>query len=123
MNYRWISLIIMAFMIAVGFTDAFNQKNDWTQLFNGKNLSGWDTYLGPPLDDAGKKMSDIPVGLNKDPKQVFSVVDENGGKVIRISGESWGGISTRKEYENFHPQLKFKWGVLIVGTEKGKEKR
>ena len=122
MNHRWISLIIMASMIAVGFTNSFGQKNDWTQLFNGKNLRGWDTYLGPPLDDAGKKMSDIPVGLNKDPKHVFSVVDENGEKVIRISGESWGGMSTKKEYENFHLQLKFKWGSLSWGQKKGKKK-
>jgi hypothetical protein len=109
-------------MIALGFTKPFHQKNDWTKLFNGKNLSGWDTYLGPPLDDAGKKLSNIPVGLNKDPKHVFTVVKENGKKIIRISGESWGGISTKKEYENFHLQLKFKWGSLSWGQKKGKKK-
>ena len=122
MNYRLVSLVILTSVMAVGFIKPFHQKNDWTRLFNGKNLNGWDTYLGPPLDDAGKKMSDIPVGLNKDPKQVFTVVDENGEKVIRISGESWGGISTRKEYENFHLQLKFKWGSLSWGQKKGKKK-
>ena len=59
----------------------FSQKNDWIQLFNGKDLSGWDTYLAPPLDDAGKKLSDIPVGLNNDPNHVFSIVNEGVEKL------------------------------------------
>lgn len=98
------------------------QKNGWQTLFNGKNLSGWDTYLGPPLDDAGKKLSEIPVGLNKDPKNVFTVIDQEGEKVIRISGEDWGGIATKKVYSNFHLQLKFKWGTVTWGQKKNKKK-
>ena len=78
-------------------------------LFNGNDLKGWDTYIGPPLDDAGKKLSEVPVGLNNDPGRVFSVVQQNAEKVIRISGESWGGLSTKKEYADFHLQLLFKW--------------
>ncbi|RYD93452.1 MAG: DUF1080 domain-containing protein, partial [Sphingobacteriales bacterium] len=61
-------------------------------------------------------------GLNKDPKHVFRVVKENGEKVIRISGESWGGISTKAEYKDFHLQLKFKWGALSWGQKKNKKK-
>ncbi len=119
---RWMVLLLLPGIIVLGFTKPFHKKNSWTQLFNGKNFSGWDTYLGPPLDDAGKKLSNIPVGLNKDPKQVFTVVKDNGEKIIRISGETWGGISTQKEYENFHLQLKFKWGSLSWGQKKGKKK-
>jgi hypothetical protein len=78
------------------------QSNKQVALFNGKDLSGWDTYIGPPLDDAGKKLSDVPVGLNNDPKHVFTIVEQDGEKVIRISGENWGGISTLKEYSDFH---------------------
>lgn len=98
------------------------QKNNWQTLFNGKNFSGWDTYLGPPLDNTGKKISEVPVGLNKDPKNVFTVIDQNGEKVIRISGEDWGGIATKKVYSNFHLQLKFKWGFLSWGQKKNKKK-
>ena len=86
------------------------QKSTHINLFNGTNLNGWDTYIGPPLDDAGKKLSEIPVGLNKDPKHVFRVVKQGAEKVIRISGENWGGISTKKEYADFHLQLQFRWG-------------
>jgi hypothetical protein len=100
----------------------FAQKNNEVALFNGKNFKGWNTYIGPPLDDAGKKLSDIPVGLNKDPNQVFKIVNLEGKMVIRISGENWGCLYTQKEYENFHLRLMFKWGKLIWGQKKGKKK-
>jgi hypothetical protein len=112
-------LLLFFFLITL---DVAAQKSNWQKLFNGKNLSGWDTYLGPPLDDAGKKISEIPVGLNKDPKNVFTVIDQEGEKVIRISGQDWGGIATRKEYSNFHLQLKFKWGTLTWGQKKNKKR-
>lgn len=98
------------------------QRNEWTTLFNGKNFSGWNTYLGPPLDSSGKKIGDIPVGLNQDPKRVFTVIEQDGEKIIRISGEAWGGIATSKEFSNFHLQLMFKWGTLTWGQKKKKKK-
>jgi hypothetical protein len=76
----------------------------WTSLFNGKDLAGWDTWLGRP-----NKEKD-PVGLNKDPKAVYTVVNLNGQPVIRISGEIFGAITTQKEFENYHLKLDFKWG-------------
>ena len=98
------------------------QNNNWKALFNDKDLSGWDTYIGPPLDDNGKMISQTPVGLNKDPKKVFSVSEQNGEKVIRISGEEWGGIATKNEFENFHLGLLFKWGTLTWGQKKTKKR-
>ncbi len=100
----------------------FAQKNNRELLFNGKNLQGWDTYIGPPLDDTGKKLSNVPVGLNNDPKHVFTIVQDTGEKIIRISGENWGAISTKKEYSDFHLQLMFKWGQLTWGQKKNKKK-
>lgn len=47
-------------------------------LFNKKDLTGWDTYIGPELNDSGVAITIIPVGLNKDPLDVFSVVDADG---------------------------------------------
>ena len=102
-------------------SNMFAQKGQ-VALYNGKDLGGWDTYIGPPLDDAGKKLSETPVGLNNDPKHVFTIVDQDGEKVIRISGESWGGISTIKEYADFHVRLQFKWGTLTWGQKKKKKK-
>src|SRR6185295_3253375 len=53
---------------------------------------------------------------------VFSIVSQEGQNVIRISGNGWGGISTKKEYENYHLQLQFKWGTLSWKDKKGKKK-
>jgi hypothetical protein len=98
------------------------KKDKWTQLFNGKDLTGWDTYLGPDLDAKGKPINDKPIGLNNDPRHIFSIVKESGENVVRISGENWGAISTKKEYENYHLQLQFKWGAISWGQKKGKKK-
>ena len=53
-----------------------------------------------------------PIGLNRDPQQVFSVITEDGAQALRISGEQFGGISTVQAFENYHLQLQFKWGKL-----------
>lgn len=104
-----------------GFT-TIGVKDHWKQLFNGKDLTGWDTYIGPDLDDKGKPINGNPIGLNNDPRHVFTIVKDNGENIIRISGENWGAISTKKEYENYHLQLQFKWGELSWGQKKGKKK-
>jgi hypothetical protein len=122
MKVRFTGLLFLPVIFILAFSKPFLLKDKWHSLFNGKNLNGWDTYLGPPLDDAGKKLTDVPVGLNTDPNHVFTVVNDDGEKMIRISGQQWGGIITKNEYENFHLQLKFKWGKLSWGQKKGKKK-
>jgi 3-keto-disaccharide hydrolase len=115
--------VSVLFLVGVVYASMlFAQEHNQVALFNGKNFKGWNTYIGPPLDDAGKIISNTPVGLNKDPNHVFTVVDLDGEKVIRISGENWGCLYTLKEYANFHLHLMFKWGKLIWGQKKGKKK-
>ncbi|MBO9571990.1 MAG: DUF1080 domain-containing protein, partial [Chitinophagaceae bacterium] len=95
----------------------YSQKNaKWTDLFNGKDLKGWKTYLTQELDSAGNKVSDTLIGYNNDPQNIFTVDKKN--KMIRISGQSWGAMSTVAEYENYHLQLKFKWGKLKWASKK-----
>src|SRR5262249_12542959 len=86
-------------------TPAGAGKDDgWGALFNGKNLDGRDTWLGRP-----KKGKDVS-GLNKDPRQRYTVVEVDGKPAIRISGEVFGALTSQKEYENYHLRLEFKWG-------------
>src|SRR4051812_16623458 len=85
-------------------------QEKWASLFNQKDLSGWDTYIGPSYDTLKNDWDKIRTGLNSDPLHVFSVVNDNGVPVIRISGEAFGGISTTQEFENYHLKLDFKWG-------------
>lgn len=83
-------------------------------LFNGQDLAGWDTYLGVPevptlpFDPFG--LWPEPIGRNRDPDGVFSVVSEDGEPAIRISGEIWGALISQAEYANYELRLQYKWG-------------
>jgi hypothetical protein len=91
-------------------------------LSNGSDLTGWDTYLGTVRDDSMKVIDSIPLGVNKDPRHVFSVVTEDGQPAIRISGEHHGGISTLEEFGNFHLVLEFKWGKNKIPSFKNRKR-
>ena len=116
-----ILLPLLLCVILFGFK-GIERNGRWKQLFNGKDLADWDTYIGPDLDDKGKPVTGKPLGLNNDPRHVFTIVKENGENIIRISGENWGAISTTKEYQNYHLELQFKWGGLSWGQKKNKKK-
>ena len=100
---RWFVVLAGVLSAAAPATPA---EQEWRSLFNGKDLTGWDTWLGVPHG----KGKDQLVGLNKDPIGVYSVVDVDGKPAIRISGEVWGAITTTEEFENYHLKLEFKWG-------------
>src|SRR4051794_38150907 len=71
-------------------------------LFNGHDLSGFDTWLVDHHE--------------RDPDRVFSVVDQiDGAPAIRISGQRWGGIATRDRYADYHLVVEFRWGLLTWG--------
>jgi len=72
-----------------------NGKKSDLQLFNGKNLDGWYTFIRER-------------GKNVDPKKVFTV--KNG--MIRISGEEYGCITSNDEFENYKITVEFKWGEI-----------
>ena len=98
--------------------DEAEAKNLWSNLFNGKDLSGWYTYQREP--EPSSIVSNIPkdadgnytepIGLNNDPLEVFSVVEEDGAPAIRISGETFGILVTERNFSDYHLQLQFKWG-------------
>jgi len=107
----------LALLIAAAAT-ADEKAGAWTRLFNGRDLSGWETWLGIPekstagIDlprDADGRYT-APLGLNVDPKQVFTVVEVDGKPAIRISGEIFGALTGQQEYDDFHLRLEFKWG-------------
>ncbi len=70
------------------------------RLFNGRDLTGFYTYLGR-RQSKGKLL-----GKNHDPAKVFSV---NGGQLF-VSGEILGTLETVKEYEDYWLTLEYKWG-------------
>jgi hypothetical protein len=111
-------LVLFAFIFLVGFwgckTEQKTQTSttEWKPLMNGKDLTGWDTYLGALYDTLTGKQVGTPLGVNTDPRKTFSVVMEDNKPALRISGEHFGGISTQTEFTNYHLRLEFKWGKL-----------
>lgn len=89
----------------------------WKPLFNGKDLSGWDTWLGKPhasvislLPKDEKANYAEPIGSNYDPLGIITVTEVDGAPAIHITGQIMGGMVTREEYGNYHLRLQFKWG-------------
>ncbi|MGD8176846.1 3-keto-disaccharide hydrolase [Marinimicrobium sp. ARAG 43.8] len=93
------------------------QAADWQPLLD-EELSQWEIYLGYPSTDT--EVSDLkrdeqgeylePVGYGRDEWNVFSVSTDSGEPVLRVSGEIYGGIFTRKDFSNYHLRLQIKWG-------------
>jgi len=112
-------LVVVSILCFGGFTQ-FEERpinNDWEALLD-ENLSKWDIFMGVPhtsvdLDGypKGDGMNGIPIGLNKDPLNVFSVKMVDGQPVLKITGEIYGGLSTKAQYENYHLSFEFKWGT------------
>ncbi len=118
---RLFLIIIIVVLICIFYSfRLLNKDKEWKALFNGKNLSGWDTYVGPGFDANGNTTPAL--GLNNDPNHIFTVVSDNGENVIHISGEGFGAITSKSAYENYHVQLMFKWGNNTWGPKKGKKK-
>jgi Domain of Unknown Function (DUF1080) len=93
------------------------------ELFNGKDLTGWDTYIGPAYDTVTQEFDKAKIGgLNSDPEKVFNVVQEDGQPAMRISGQHFGGISTIQEFSNYHLTLQFKWGKLKSPPKKNSKR-
>jgi Domain of Unknown Function (DUF1080) len=92
-------------------------NNVWYPLLD-RNLSQWEVFMGVPhpsvdVDWPSKSESGTigqPMGLNNDPLKVFSVKEMEGETVLCITGQIYGGLTTLKEYENYHLSLQFKWG-------------
>lgn len=98
-------------------------SENWQVLLDSE-LSQWERWLGVPHTS----VQDLPVGtfqsselnlhgdpsqaigLNNDPKQVFSVIEENGKPVLAITGEIYGGLTSKHSYSNYHLSLQIKWG-------------
>ncbi|HEY8937513.1 MAG TPA: DUF1080 domain-containing protein [Cyclobacteriaceae bacterium] len=97
------------------------KEHSYLALFNGKDLTGWDTYLGPAFDSIKGKFDSLSTkGLNNDPNKVFSVVIEDGEPALHVSGNGFGGIATKSEFENYHLSVQFKWGTRKFQDRKDK---
>ena len=76
-------------------------KEGWTSLFNGRDLTGWYTFLQKH-------------GKDRDPDRIIVIEDEaihlyknttDGNEVVM------GYICTEKEYGNYHLRFQYRWGT------------
>ncbi|MBC8096029.1 MAG: DUF1080 domain-containing protein, partial [Akkermansiaceae bacterium] len=92
---------------------------EWRSLLD-TNLSAWEIWMGVPhesitgLPDGTPRSSNgrtgTPMGLGNDPKQVFSIRMVSGEPVLHVTGEIWGGITTRESFTNYHIRVDVRWG-------------
>lgn len=86
-------------------------------------LTLWDAWIGVPhksIEIPGMpaftsedSRSGTPLGLNNDPLHVFSMIKEGNQDVLKITGQIYGGLTTKEEFENYHLTLQFKWGEKV----------
>ena len=75
-------------------------SGDWTPLFNGKDLTGWYTFLQEH-------------GRNSDPDGII-VIDDGAIHLYKNVPDRtkvvMGYIGTEKEYGDYHLRLQYRWG-------------
>jgi hypothetical protein len=76
-----------------------SRAEEVVRLFNTRDLTGLYTWLRNSKYD--------------DPLKVFTV--ENN--LLRISGEDFGYIATRGEYQDYHLTAEYKWGPRTYGSK------
>ncbi|MBJ7880521.1 ThuA domain-containing protein [Gelidibacter salicanalis] len=97
-------------------------SDKWSNLFENDPYKNWDVFIGAPhatvknlehVDPDSNGKNAEALGLNNDPKNVFTFEKENGENVLHISGEIYGALTSKHEYENYHLKLQFKWGHQV----------
>ncbi len=126
---RFQKVILLVLFIAGGWIpaglaadDLKNEKppgGEWRSLLNEK-LSEWEIWMGVPHQSvtglppgtptSTNGRSGTPMGLGNDPKHVFTVSMESGEPVLHVTGEIWGGLTTRESFTNYHLRVDMKWG-------------
>ncbi len=117
MNYKLKTSIVLFTLV---ITYSFAQKNKKSIELFDKEFSNFDIWLSIPHPtvtnlpegtyQSEKINSGNPIGLNNNLKNVFSMIEENGEPVLKITGEIFGCISSKESYENYHLSVMFKWG-------------
>ena len=119
---KFLGAFILASILLIGFKNSKNLKatsyekaaltvgdKEWVSLWNGKDLTGWDTYFNSPFSKYDITQEGF-IGLNNPTQDIINVVQMDGGSAIRISGKAFGMMFTQQDYGNYHLKLKVKWG-------------
>jgi hypothetical protein len=120
MIVKRVVLVLAVWWAATSLGQAGQQR----LLFNGQDLTGWETWLWTPLAssevpgmerDANGNYSKA-LGVNNDPLRVFTVETVDGAPVIHVSGEGFGTLTTLEAFSNYRLSVQFKWGEKKFGA-------
>lgn len=76
----------------------------WQQLFDGATLAGWQPlFAAKPLPKGAAPAAPTP-------NTVFTVVEDEGQKLLRVSGETFGALVSTTSFSNYHLRLQWRWG-------------
>jgi hypothetical protein len=87
-------LMLQEHEFPVSFRNIWIREINVQKLFNGKDKTGWYTYLDT---------------LGKDNDIHNNFVVENGA--VHVTGKYFGYMSTKKSYANYYLKVVFKWGI------------
>ena len=82
----------------------------WKELYNGEDLNNWIMHVGTPIKGFEEFANDAS------PEKIFSIVEQDGEKLLRVTGEVNGSLATRDTFANYHLQLVFKWGSEVYSN-------
>lgn len=93
-------VLVLMMGVALAGQDA-GKEPGWTPLFNGRDLTGWYTFLQKH-------------GKDKDPDRIITIEDgairlykhANDGDAVVM-----GYIATEKEYGDYHLRFQYRWGT------------
>jgi hypothetical protein len=91
---------LLAALTLAGLADtrtAAGEKEGWSKLFNGKDLTGWKIFLDP------RKKAD--------PEKIWTVKDGE----IHCEGSVFGYLITDKEYGDYVLKVQWRWGKKVHG--------
>jgi len=107
------------------------KQEGWTDLLDEK-LSKWEVWTAVPHSsikelpegysrgENAKKAP--PIGLS-DPYKIYTTTTNTDGEVVmKVSGKVYGGLTSKKEYENYHLSLEVKWGETKWAPRKDKKR-
>jgi Domain of Unknown Function (DUF1080) len=109
------NFITVCVSLFAGIAGAGDSSAAWKPLLD-RELSQFDVYLsyhGEQIMSViqGKAPADLkPLGLNPPGQKIFTVIEQGGKPVLRISGEIYGCAVTREAFSNYHLRLETRWG-------------
>lgn len=118
-----ISALVLSSCANMSAKKSINLSEQWQPLLDEK-MSHWEVWMGIPhssvqgLPNQTFQADNLNVhgdpvnamGLNNDVKNVFSMIEQDGKPVLHITGEVYGGLTSKSEFENYHLSLQVKWG-------------